>query len=143
MKLHTYSDGGARGNPGPSGIGVVVCDEKDQVLEVKAECIGHGTNNVAEYQAMLLALTLAKKHGATQLLCTADSQLLIYQLQGIYRIKNPALQVLAEKVRSAVKGFEKVSWRHVPREHPMITLADKNLNQALDNERIQKRMQQL
>jgi len=140
MKLHTYSDGGARGNPGPSGIGAVVCDEKDQVLEVTAECIGHGTNNVAEYRAMILALSLAKKHGATQVLCTADSQLLIYQLQGIYRIKNLALQELAERVRSSAKGFESVTWRHVPREHPMITLADKTLNQALDNERIQQRL---
>jgi ribonuclease HI len=132
MMLHTYSDGGARGNPGPSGIGVVICDEYDQVLEEVAECIGHGTNNVAEYRAMILALETAKKRGATKLLCTADSQLLIFQLQGIYRVKHPSLQALMEKVRSAAKGFESVTWRHVRREHPMITLADKRLNQALD-----------
>ena len=65
MMLHTYSDGGARGNPGPSGIGVVVCDENDQVLEEQAQCIGDGTNNVAEYRAMILALELAKKRGGT------------------------------------------------------------------------------
>ena len=132
MILHTYSDGGARGNPGPSAIGVVICDEHDQVLEEHAECIGDGTNNVAEYRAMLLALDIAKKRGATQLLCTADSQLLIYQLQGVYRVKHPALQALMEKVRSAAKGFEQITWRHVPREHPMITRADKRLNHALN-----------
>ena len=130
--LHTYSDGGARGNPGPSGIGVVICDENDQVLEEHAEYIGEGTNNVAEYRAMMLALDLAKKRGATKLLCTADSQLLIFQLQGIYRVKHPSLQALMEKLRSAAKGFEAITWRHVPREHPMITLADKRLNQALN-----------
>jgi len=135
MKLHTYSDGGARGNPGPSGIGVVICDENDHVLEQQAECIGDGTNNVAEYRALLLALDLAKKRGATHLLCTADSQLLIFQLQGKYRVKHPSLQALMEKVRSAAKGFEAIEWRHVPREHPMIALADKCLNQALDRAR--------
>jgi len=132
MTLHTYSDGGARGNPGPSGIGVVLCDEKDHVLEEHAEYIGEGTNNVAEYRAMIWALTLARQRGATRLLCTADSQLLIFQLQGLYRVKNPSLQALMEKLRSAAKEFEAITWRHVPREHPMIALADRRLNQALD-----------
>jgi ribonuclease HI len=132
MTLHTYSDGGARGNPGPSGIGVVLCDEHDQVLEEHAQYIGEGTNNVAEYRAMILALELAKKRGATRLLCTADSQLLIFQLQGIYRVKHPSLQALMEKVKFAARGFEAITWRHVRREHPMITLADKRLNQALN-----------
>jgi len=142
LLLHTYSDGGARGNPGPAGIGVVICDANDQVLEEAAECIGHNTNNVAEYRGMIKALEMAKARGATRLLCTADSELLIFQLQGIYRIKNPALQQLAEKVRSAVKGFESVTWRHVRREHPMITRADKNLNQALNRASVQQRLQQ-
>lgn len=132
MILHTYSDGGARGNPGPAAIGVVLCDEQGQVLEERAECIGATTNNVAEYRAMLLALERAKAHGATRLLCTADSQLLIFQLQGRYRVKHPPLQVLMEKVRSAAKEFESVTWQHVRREHPMIAKADKALNKALD-----------
>jgi ribonuclease HI len=132
MKLHTYSDGGARGNPGPSGIGAIVCDENDHVLEEKAECIGDGTNNVAEYRAMLMALAMAKAHGGTELVCTADSQLLIYQLQGRYRVKHPSLQALMEKVRSAAKEFSAITWRHVPREHPMIHRADAILNKALN-----------
>jgi len=138
LLLHTYSDGGARGNPGPSGIGFVVCDAQDNVLSEGAECIGHATNNVAEYRAMMKALEAAKAQGATHVLCTADSQLLIYQLQGKYRIKNAALLGLAEKVRSLAKAFESVTWRHVPREHAMITRADKNLNQALDKEQSMK-----
>jgi len=136
LLLHTYSDGGARGNPGPSGIGFVVCDANDHILEEGAECIGHGTNNVAEYRAMLLAMEKAKARGATRLLCTADSQLLIYQLQGKYRIKNDALQALAEKVRSMAKGFDAITWRHVPRENPLISRADKQLNRALDQARL-------
>lgn len=139
MTLHTYSDGGARGNPGPAAIGVVICDDRGQVLDERAECIGETTNNVAEYRAMLLALELARQRGATHLVCTADSQLLIYQLQGRYRVKHPSLQALMEKVRSAAEGFEAVVWQHVPREHPMITRADKRLNEALNRARAASR----
>ena len=106
MLLHTFSDGGARGNPGPSAIGVVLCRPDGTVVDEFAECIGHGTNNKAEYRAMLKALELAKAHQATQLLCHGDSELIIFQLQGVYRIKNADLQTLAEKVKSAAGAFE-------------------------------------
>lgn len=132
MKLFTYSDGGARGNPGPAAIGAVVAQESGSIVAERAECIGNTTNNVAEYRAMLLALELARAQGGTELVCTADSQLLIYQLQGRYRIKHPPLQALAEKVRSAIRDFERVEWRQVPREHAMISRADNLLNEALD-----------
>jgi ribonuclease HI len=135
VTLHTFSDGGARGNPGASAIGAVVCDEKGQILFETAKCIGHGTNNKAEYYAMLLALESAKAKGGTRLVCTADSQLLIFQLQGRYRIKDPGLKALAEKVKSLASEFESVTFRQVPREHPMISRADKLLNQALDKAR--------
>ena len=132
MKFHTYSDGGARGNPGPSAIGAVLCDEKDKIIEEAAEFIGIGTNNVAEYRAMLKALELAKKAGATELLCSADSQLLIFQMTGQYRIKHPAMQELAALVKKSILDFKKVTWRHVPRENPIVTRADKILNDVLD-----------
>ncbi len=132
MTLHTFSDGGARGNPGPSAIGVVLADEMGNVLQEHAERIGHGTNNEAEYRAMYKALELAKAKGATQLLCHADSQLIIFQLTGVYRIKDARMAALAQKVQSLAKGFESISWKQIPREHPMITLADKLLNHALD-----------
>jgi len=132
MILHTFSDGGARGNPGPSAIGVVLCSPEGKIIAETAECIGEGTNNKAEYRAMMKALELAKAHKATRLLCHGDSELIIFQLQGRYRIKDAQLKVLAEKVKSAAGGFEAVSWKQVPREHPMIARADKLLNRALD-----------
>ena len=132
MILHSYSDGGARGTPGPAAIGAVLCDERENVIDEAARCIGVATNNKAEYEAMLLALELAKKHKGTRLVCTGDSELIIFQLQGRYRIKDAGLKALAEKVKSAAGAFQGVTWRQVPREHPMIARADKLVNQALD-----------
>jgi ribonuclease HI len=138
MELHTYSDGGARGNPGPAAIGVVICDAEENVLQEASKAIGHNTNNVAEYNAMILALELARKHGGKQLVCYADSELLIFQLTGVYRIKDDRMKALAARVRKEVAGFEKVTFRHVRRSHPMITRADKLLNQTLDRTKSMK-----
>ena len=135
MILHTFSDGGARGNPGPAAIGVVLCEPGGKIVAETAECVGEMTNNKAEYRAMLKALELARAHKARKLLCHGDSELIIYQLQGVYRIKNLELKVLAEKVKSAAGAFEAVTWKQVPREHPMISRADKLLNQALNRAR--------
>jgi ribonuclease HI len=132
MLLHTYSDGGARGNPGPAAIGFVICNPRGEVVREGAECIGEMTNNKAEYRAMLKAMETAKTLKATKLLCHGDSELIVYQLEGRYRIKDAGLKVLAEKVKSAARAFEAVHWKQVPREHPMIRRADKLLNQALD-----------
>jgi ribonuclease HI len=132
MFLHTYSDGGARGNPGPAAIGYVVCDPHGKVIREGAECIGEMTNNKAEYRAMLKAIETARALKATRLLCHGDSELIVYQLEGRYRIKDAGLKALAEKVKSAARAFEAVHWKQVPREHPMIKRADKLLNQALN-----------
>src|SRR5205823_5485938 len=99
LTLQTYSDGGARGNPGPAAIGVVLCDEQGQVVAEASQTIGHRTNNQAEYEALLLALDLAYERKAKRLRCHADSELLVYQVQGLYRIKNLELKALAEKVK--------------------------------------------
>jgi ribonuclease HI len=130
--LITYSDGGARGNPGPAAIGAVICDEKNNVVFETARCIGATTNNQAEYRAMLMALELAKEQGAQVVKSFADSELLIFQLQGVYRIKDSNLKVLAEKVKSLANQFRSITYRQVPRENPMIARADKLLNQALN-----------
>jgi len=130
--FHTYSDGGARGNPGPAAIGAVLADEHNKIIEELGRCIGETTNNKAEYNAMLLALELAKKHRAKRLVCFGDSELIIFQLQGRYRIKDLTLRGLAEKVKSLASEFESITFRQVPREHPMIRRADKLVNQALD-----------
>ena len=132
MILHTFSDGGARGNPGPAAIGYVICDPGGRVLREGAECIGEMTNNKAEYRAMLKALETARDLKAAKLLCHADSELITYQLQGRYRIKDAELKKLAEKVKSVAIHFQGIEWKQVPREHPMIRRADKLLNLALD-----------
>jgi ribonuclease HI len=132
LTLQTYSDGGARGNPGPAAIGVVICDEHGKVLQEASRTIGDRTNNQAEYEALLLALELAYQHKAKRLKCHADSELLVYQIQGRYRIKNVELKALAEKVKSSTARFESVTFKQIPREHPMIARADKLLNQTLN-----------
>ena len=132
MILHTYSDGGARGNPGPAAIGYVICSPHGEVVREGAECIGDMTNNKAEYRAMLKAMETARALKATKLLCHGDSELIVYQLQGRYRIKDAQLKTLAEKVKSVALHFKSVQWTQVPREHPMIRRADKLLNLALD-----------
>ena len=133
--LHTFSDGGARGNPGPAAIGFVICSPAGKVIREGAECVGEMTNNKAEYRAMLKAIETAKTLKGTKLLCHADSELVVYQLQGLYRIKDAGLKTLSEKVKSAAGSFAAVHWKQVPREHPMIRRADKLLNQALDKAR--------
>lgn len=130
--LHTYSDGGARGNPGPAAVGVVLCDAQGNILQEASKTIGETTNNQAEYQALLFALELARERKAKRLLCHADSELLIYQLQGVYRIKNFQLKALAEKVKSLAARFESVAYRQIPRSHPLISRADRLLNQTLN-----------
>ena len=137
LTLQTYSDGGARGNPGPSAIGVVLCDEQGHVIHEASKTIGERTNNQAEYEAMIFALQLAKERNAQKLHCHADSELLIYQIQGRYRIKNVHLIALLEKVKSLISGFESITFQQIPREHPMIARADKLLNQSLDKARRQ------
>jgi ribonuclease HI len=132
LSLQTYSDGGARGNPGPAAIGVVLCDEHGAVLEESSKTIGDRTNNQAEYEAMLLALELAHQRKARRLRCHADSELLIYQLQGVYRIKDLHLKALAEKVKSLANRFDSITFQQLPRSHPMIARADRLLNKTLD-----------
>ena len=115
MIVHT--DGAARGNPGPAGIGAVLTDAEGRVLAEHAEGIGPATNNVAEYRAAIAGLRLAEDQGASKVLLRADSRLLIEQLAGRFRVKNPTLQRLHEEARALMKGFERVDLEHVPREN--------------------------
>jgi ribonuclease HI len=109
-------DGAARGNPGPAGIGVRITDTNENVLSEIAEGIGVVTNNVAEYTAAIRGLERAVELRATDVLLRSDSRLLIEQLSGRYRVKNPTLQRLHSKARSVVAGFRTVAYEHVPRE---------------------------
>ena len=129
-RLIVACDGAARGNPGPAGIGVVVSDRDGRVLAEIAEGIGVATNNVAEYTAAIRGLEHAQALGASEVLLRSDSQLLVEQLAGRYKVRNPGLQPLYARVRSLVAGFDRVGYEHVPRERN--AEADRLANDGVD-----------
>ncbi len=135
-KIIIYADGGARGNPGPAGAGAVVLDEQQNVLAEVSDFIGHTTNNVAEYKALIGGLRAAIKlfPGQTfdmHLDVRMDSQLVIRQLQGKYKVKHPNLKPLFEQAKEFIGAyFPNISYEHVPREKN--TLADALANDAMD-----------
>ena len=122
-------DGGARGNPGPAAIGVVMRDGNEVVEEV-GETIGEATNNVAEYRALLRGIELAAARGATDLELVGDSELVVRQVEGRYKVKNAGMKQLHEEVKRALRGFDSWSIRHVRRAENAD--ADRLVNQALD-----------
>lgn len=111
-----HCDGAARGNPGPAGIGVVITDQRGRVLAEIAHGIGIATNNQAEYTAVLEGLRRARALGARRVTLRSDSRLLVEQLEGRYRVKNPALRRLHRLVREAAASFGGIRYEHVPRE---------------------------
>ncbi len=124
------TDGGARGNPGPAALGVVIATQEGEVLQAFGEYLGSTTNNVAEYTALVRALEVAKKLEGTHLDIRMDSELIIKQMQGVYKIKQPHLVILANQVKVLLKSFTRVSFKHVRREYNKA--ADAMVNQALD-----------
>ena len=125
-----FSDGAARGNPGPAGAGAVVLDDHGCVVARLGKYLGRQTNNVAEYEGLLLGLRHALELGARQVDVRADSQLMIRQLEGSYRVKNAGLAPLFNEAQRLLKRFAKVTLRHVPREEN--GLADEMSNRAID-----------
>jgi len=128
MKCKIYTDGGARGNPGPGGIGVVI-KYNDKILEF-SEYIGHLTNNQAEYKAVILALEEAKKINIKEIDFYLDSELVVNQLNRKYKIKNQELSFLFIKVWNLSSNFEKITYTHIPREQNKE--ADRLVNQAIN-----------
>jgi ribonuclease HI len=126
-------DGGARGNPGPAAIGVVLRNGDGSVLEEVGERIGEATNNVAEYKALLRGIELAAAHKAGELELVGDSELVVRQVEGRYKVKNAAMRKLHEEVKRALGGFDSWSIRHVRRAENAD--ADRLVNEALDGER--------
>ena len=122
-------DGGSRGNPGPAGYGVRVEQPDGTIVEIK-EFLGTCTNNVAEYSGLLAALRWAVEHGISQLRIRSDSELLIKQMRGEYRVKNPGLQPLYEEARALARAIGRVTFEHVRREFN--TDADRLANEAMD-----------
>ncbi|MCW3130755.1 MAG: ribonuclease HI family protein [Methanophagales archaeon] len=131
-KLIIYTDGACRGNPGPAGIGIVICDESGKIVKEYEEFIGTATNNIAEYRALIKALELASDFSVSEVKCFSDSELMVKQLNGEYRVKNKKLGKLFLQVREKEKRFERVNYSHVPREEDLIKRADKLANRAID-----------
>ena len=125
-----WTDGGARGNPGPAGYGVVVTTPDGEVLSQRAEGIGWATNNVAEYRGAIAGLEQALVLGARRVRVRADSLLVVNQQKGRWKVKNAALQALWAETRRLAGQFERVTWEHVPRQRNR--RADALANQAMD-----------
>ena len=129
-QLTVNVDGGARGNPGPAAVGVVVRDSDGEVLEERGERIGRATNNVAEYRALLRGIELAAAHGAEELELIGDSELVVRQIEGRYKVKDATLRELHAEAKRELAGFRGWSIRHVRREANAD--ADRLVNAALD-----------
>jgi ribonuclease HI len=128
--LKIYTDGGARGNPGPAAGGILIFDENDKLLKINAKYYGKITNNQAEYEALLTALRMAQAMNAKNLECYLDSDLIVKQLTGVYKVKSPNIKSLKATVDKLVANFEKVEFLHVKREYNKF--ADKLVNIVLD-----------
>jgi ribonuclease HI len=131
VKAKLSTDGGARGNPGPAAYGYVLETEDGTILDARGQRIGHATNNVAEYRALIAGLEAALSHGVTELDVVSDSELLVKQMRGEYKVKNAALKTLSTRAAALGRGLDAVSYIAVRREHN--ELADRLVNEALDS----------
>lgn len=130
MRAKLSTDGGSRGNPGPAAYAYVLEAEDGTVLDARGEAIGVATNNVAEYRALVAGLERAVKAGVDELEIVSDSELLVKQMRGEYKVKNAALRVLSFEATQLEGQIGRVTYRAVPREHN--ELADRLVNEALD-----------
>lgn len=130
-KVRIYTDGASRGNPGEAGIGVYIVDEQGKELARISDYLGKATNNVAEYKAMLTGLQAAINLGAQQVEIVADSELMVKQMKGLYKVKNEGLIPLYQTAKEFVGKFQKVAFTHVLREHNKV--ADQLANQGIDS----------
>jgi ribonuclease HI len=130
VTVRLYTDGGARGNPGPAAYAYVIEDEEGDVLAQHGERIGIATNNVAEYRGLIAGLAKAAELGVGALEVISDSELMVKQMRGEYRVKNQALRELQQAAARSARGVGAVSYTHVRRAHN--ALADRLVNEALD-----------
>jgi ribonuclease HI len=124
-------DGGSRGNPGPAAWGVAILDDDGEFIDGHHGTLGHATNNFAEYRSLIEALKLARGEGATDVVIQADSELIVRQIQGRYRVRHPDLKLLFAEAKELIGAFESFRIRHVRREHNKE--ADRLVNVALDH----------
>jgi ribonuclease HI len=131
-KIMIFSDGGARGNPGPAAIASLIISEEGRVLVTNSKYIGSHTNNQAEYKALIAALQSAMDLHAEEVICHLDSELVVKQIVGEYSVKNKELMKLWGRVKEITTNFKRVSFISVPRENIQIQKADALVNKALD-----------
>lgn len=127
-----FADGGSRGNPGPAASGAVLVDPAGQVLDEVGRYLGIATNNVAEWTALCIGLERAKERGIRRLAVRMDSELVVKQMRGEYRVKHADLQPLHQRAKATLRSFEHVDIKHVPRKQN--ALADRLVNDILDQE---------
>ncbi|MGN6800227.1 MAG: ribonuclease HI family protein [Gaiellaceae bacterium] len=130
MKARLFTDGGARGNPGPAAYGFVLETDEGTVLAAEGQAIGVATNNVAEYSGLVAGLRKALELHVPEIEVVSDSELLVKQMRGEYRVKNEALRALFVEASTLARGLKSVEYRHVKRAHN--ELADRLVNEALD-----------
>ncbi len=131
MSAYTaHVDGGARGNPGPAGYGAVIKDPQGKTVAELSEYLGHHTNNYAEYQGLLGVLRYAVEHGIAALDVVSDSELMVRQMNGIYKVKNPDLRKLFDEAKQLASRLDQFQIRHALREHNQT--ADRLANLAMD-----------
>lgn len=132
--IYTNSDGGARGNPGPGAIGIVIRNN-NEILTKYSQFIGRNvTNNIAEYEALIKALEIASKFTKEEVTCILDSELIVNQLLGKYKVRNTKLLELFLKVQKLQENFKKIKYSHVSRMDKYQQIADEILNEELDKE---------
>ena len=129
-RLSLFTDGACRGNPGNGGAGAVLVGQNGEVVSTAKRFLGHCTNNIAEYQALILGLEEALRRGSTAISIYLDSELIVRQIQGVYRVKNPTLKPLMADVRALLDRFDTWQVAHVPRSENAV--ADQLANEAID-----------
>jgi ribonuclease HI len=125
-----YTDGGARGNPGPAGCGALIFDDNYKLVNFVGAYLDHATNNFAEYHALLIGLKLAQKAGIKNLICRLDSELVVKQLNGEYKVKDSQIAEFHKKLKKYIEFFDSIKFEYVPREENKH--ADKLVNLILD-----------
>lgn len=133
--LKIYTDGASRGNPGPAACSYCMKDENDRIIESSVFFLGHTTNNVAEYTAVIKALTKASEYTHDELMIFSDSELVIRQITGVYRINKPHLKILYDEVQSLATHFSHITWENVPRGNPDVANCDRLCNEELDRQK--------
>ena len=131
-RVDVYTDGASRGNPGPAAVAVKIVDENGCVLKRASKVLGKRTNNEAEYEALILALSVAGNCTKGHVHCFLDSELVVKQLDGKYRVRNAKLEDLWLRVRKLQEHFQQVTFSHISREDKNIREVDKQANQVLD-----------